>query len=55
MTIPWVAYGAGVVRPGQIEGAVSTCDTAPTVVEALGLKPDPQWDGKPVAGIFEGK
>ena len=52
MTIPWVCYGPDIVRPGQIEEAVSTCDTAATAVYALGLQADKRWVGKPLADIF---
>jgi predicted AlkP superfamily pyrophosphatase or phosphodiesterase len=53
MTIPWICYGPGIVQPGEIENPpVSTCDTAVMVVYALGLDPDPQWDGKIIPGIF---
>jgi len=52
MTIPWVCYGPGIIKPGEIQAPVLTCDTAATAVYALGLKVDPQWDGKPVTEIF---
>jgi predicted AlkP superfamily pyrophosphatase or phosphodiesterase len=52
MTIPWVCWGPGMIRPGQVEAPVSTCDTAATALVALGLAPDPDWDGKPVAEVF---
>ncbi len=52
MTIPWIAWRPGQVKPGEIQGSVSVCDTAATAVWALGLKPDPQWDGKPLVEIF---
>ena len=52
MTIPWICYDPGIVQPGEIEEPVSTCDTAVMAVCALGLKPDSQWDGKILSGIF---
>jgi len=52
MTIPWIAYSPGHVMPGEIQDGVSTCDTAATAVQALGLKGDPQWDGKALVEIF---
>ena len=52
MTIPWIAYSPEHVMPGEIQAAVSTCDTAATAVHALGLKGDPQWDGKALVEIF---
>lgn len=53
MTIPWIAFSPGYVRPGEIQVMVGICDTAATAVQALGLKGDPQWDGKPL-DIFSG-
>lgn len=52
MTIPWIAYGPGVIKPGEIQQSVNTCDTAPTALHALGLKPDPDCDGKAITVIF---
>jgi arylsulfatase A-like enzyme len=52
MTIPWVCWGPGMIQPGEVQGPVSTCDTAVMAVLALGLAPDPDWDGKPVGGVF---
>ncbi|MDP2990033.1 MAG: alkaline phosphatase family protein, partial [Kiritimatiellota bacterium] len=52
MTIPWIAYSPGNLITGEIQAAVSTCDTAATAVHALGLKVDPQWDGKALVEIF---
>gem|GEM_PF-1635149 len=52
MTIPWIAYSPEHVMPGEIQTEVSTCDTAVTAVHALGLKIDPQWDGKALVEIF---
>lgn len=52
MTIPWVCWGPGMIRPGQVEAPVFTCDTAATALVALGLEPDPDWDGKPVQEVF---
>ncbi len=46
MTIPWIVYSPGNIDPGAIEGPVSICDTAATAVSALGLEPDPEWDGR---------
>ncbi len=52
MTIPWVCYGPGIVKSGEVQGSVWTCDTAATAVYALGLKADSQWDGKAVTEVF---
>jgi arylsulfatase A-like enzyme len=49
MTIPWVAQGAGVQARGEMKGVdISTCDTAATVLELLGLQVPPGWVGRPV-------
>lgn len=52
MTIPWVAWGPGIIKPGEIQSPVLTCDTAATALYALGLPADPTWDGKPLTEIF---
>ncbi len=52
MTIPWVCYGPGIIKPGEVQAPVFTCDTAATAVHALGLKVDPDWDGRPVDEVF---
>lgn len=55
MTIPWVAWGAG-VKPGfTIEDAVSTCDTAATALWLLGVDVPAEWEGKPVTAAFAEK
>jgi arylsulfatase A-like enzyme len=52
LTIPWVVFSPGQIVPGEIKDEVSVCDTAPTAVSALGLQPDPQWDGKARTNLF---
>jgi arylsulfatase A-like enzyme len=54
LTIPWVAFGPGNISTGEVQASVSTCDTAATAVHALGLTPDPQWDGRAIVEIFTG-
>jgi predicted AlkP superfamily pyrophosphatase or phosphodiesterase len=52
VTIPWIAWGRGVV-PGEITAApVQTMDTASTVLFILGLDKPEGWAGVPVRGAF---
>lgn len=51
MTIPWLAYGPGIIMPVEIERQVYVYDTAPTALWLLGLSFDPRWDGRPVTEI----
>ncbi len=55
MIIPWIAYCPDQVKSGEIQAAVSICDTAATAVWALGLPVDPHWDGKPLLEIFRNR
>jgi hypothetical protein len=50
--IPWFAWGAGVRVGHQIEGAISTVDTAATTLWALGLAAPPGQQGRPVKEAF---
>jgi hypothetical protein len=43
--IPWIAWGDG-ITPGEIAEAVSTMDTAPTVLALLGLEAPKAWVGR---------
>ena len=52
MTIPWIAWGAGVRKHFTITAAVNTCDTAATALWLLGLKPPEALDGAPVTSAF---
>jgi hypothetical protein len=52
MTIPWIAYGPGVVPGTSLTVPVSTTDTAATAVWALGLNLPAGWDGRPVVEAF---
>jgi arylsulfatase A-like enzyme len=51
--IPWIARGPGVREHYRIRGSVSTLDTAPTVLDALGLPLPSAATGKPVTEIYE--
>ena len=52
MTIPWVAWGAGVKPETTVTDAVNTVDTAATALWLLDLPIPEDWDGKPVASAF---
>jgi predicted AlkP superfamily pyrophosphatase or phosphodiesterase len=52
MTIPWVAWGAGVKKGFTITDPVSTCDTAATALWLLGVPLPADFDGKPQTGAF---
>lgn len=51
VTIPWIAWGAG-VQTGQIAAAIRTFDTAATALFALGVPVPARWEGRPVAAAF---
>jgi len=51
MTIPWIIAGPG-VRHVVLSTNINTTDTAATVVWALGLPIQPDWDGHPVLEAF---
>ena len=51
MTIPWVAFGAG-IKPAALTSDINTVDTAATAAFALGLQIPSEWDGVPVYEAF---
>lgn len=51
MTIPWIIAGPG-VRHVVLPTNINTTDTAATAAWALGLQPQPDWDGLPVLEAF---
>lgn len=51
MTIPWIAFGAG-IQPASLHSKISTVDTAATAAFALGLSLPFEWDGVPVYEAF---
>lgn len=53
MTIPWIAWGAGVKSGFRITDAINTCDTAATALWLLDIPVPKNWDGKPVTSAFE--
>jgi predicted AlkP superfamily pyrophosphatase or phosphodiesterase len=54
LTIPWIACGPGIARGATIDREISTLDTAPTVLAALGLNLPATSDGKIVREAFTG-
>ncbi|MBI3170669.1 MAG: alkaline phosphatase family protein [Chloroflexi bacterium] len=51
MTIPWVAFGAG-IKPAALTSSITTIDTASTAAFALGLDIPAEWDGVPMYEAF---
>ncbi len=51
VTIPWIAWGAGVV-PGPAPDDVQTTDTAATALWLLGVEVPDGWSGEPVTEAF---
>ncbi len=51
MTIPWIAFGAG-IQPAALTGKITTTDTAATAAFALNLPIPEEWDGVPVYEAF---
>lgn len=51
--IPWIAHGPNVRRGYLIRSRISTMDTAPTALTALGLPVPPGITGRPIKEIFE--
>ncbi|HWK89888.1 MAG TPA: ectonucleotide pyrophosphatase/phosphodiesterase [Longimicrobium sp.] len=52
MTIPWIAWGKGVV-PGEIREPIVTMNTAATALWLLGVPVPSNWEGKPVTTAFQ--
>jgi arylsulfatase A-like enzyme len=53
VTIPWIAWGRGVVSGRLVASAVETTDTAASVLWLLGLHEPTEWAGAPVLAAFE--
>lgn len=51
MTIPWVAFGAG-IQQTSLNSPITTTDTAATAAFALGLEIPTEWDGVPIYEAF---
>ncbi|MCC6170112.1 MAG: alkaline phosphatase family protein [Caldilineaceae bacterium] len=52
MTIPWIAWGAGLRRNYCIQGPVHITDVAPTVLYLLGIPIPEQWQGQAIGEIL---
>jgi arylsulfatase A-like enzyme len=52
MTIPWIVWGRG-VKPGQLNQAVKTMDTASTVLWLFRVPEATNWAGEPVVEAFQ--
>jgi predicted AlkP superfamily pyrophosphatase or phosphodiesterase len=52
MTIPWIVAGPSIRSGFELPGPVSLLDTAPTLARLLGIKPDPQWEGRCIEEAF---
>lgn len=52
MTIPWIAWGAGLRRNHAIQGAVHITDVAPTVLYLLGIPIPGEWQGRVLSEIL---
>jgi predicted AlkP superfamily pyrophosphatase or phosphodiesterase len=50
-TIPWIAWGEG-VKPGSLDAAIRTMDTASTALWLLGVGEPADWAGAAVTGAF---
>lgn len=50
--IPIIFYGRGIKRGFTIPSPLSICDIAPTMAFILGLEIPPEWEGRPITGIF---
>lgn len=52
VTIPWIAWGAGVAPGTPLPAGVRTTDTAATALWLLGLPVPAGWEGRPVTAAF---
>lgn len=51
MTVPWIAFGAG-IQPAALTSKITTTDTAATIAYALNLPIPSEWDGMPIYEAF---
>jgi predicted AlkP superfamily pyrophosphatase or phosphodiesterase len=52
VTIPWIAYGAGVRASTRLDPGIRTMDTAATALWLLGVPVPASWSGRPVTAAF---
>ncbi len=53
--IPWIAYGKGISKQGEMSSIIVTYDTGATIAYLLGLEIPEFWRGKPVKEILLSK
>jgi arylsulfatase A-like enzyme len=52
VTIPWVAWGAGIAAGPALGPGIRTMDTAATALWLLGVALPADWEGRPVLAAF---
>ncbi len=52
-TVPWLAWGVNVKPHYEITRTVSIMDTGATIMEALGLVTNTEWDSQSIKEIFQ--
>ncbi len=53
MEIPWIMWGAGLKKKGEIAETIITYDTAATLAFVMGLEMPQSWRGQPQKQLFE--
>lgn len=53
--VPWIISGPGIKKNFLLETPNDLSNTSPTIARLLGLKPPPEWIGKPVNEAFTSK
>ncbi len=52
MNIPWICFGPGIRQGYRLMREIRTYDTAPTVLQLLGIRVPKQMQGRPVSEVF---
>lgn len=57
LRIPWIIHWprAAAVKPSRVAGPVSLLDVAPTILESLRIPSPPQFQGRGVLGLAQGR